>query len=178
MIIIFRKKINFFISIALISFIFISNLDANDNEKGKSVPNINLKDLVGKTINTKDFNNDGKPIVISFWATWCKPCLEELNTISELYDEWIEETGVKIIAVSIDDSRNSKRVAPFVKSKKWKYEVYLDVNSDFKRAMGVSNPPHTFLLDGNKNIVFEHNGYAAGDEIHLYEKIKNIVEKK
>jgi len=174
--IVFRKKINYLLSIALISFIFC-NLNANDIVQGKSIASTNLKDLTGKTINTNAFDNDGKPIVISFWATWCKPCLEELNTISELYDEWTEETGVKIIAVSIDDSRNSKRVAPFVKSKKWKFEVYLDENSDFKRAMGVTNPPHTFLLDGNKNIVFEHNGYAAGDENHLFEKIKKVVEK-
>ena len=175
---VFRKKNNYFIFIALIGLFFISNLNANDNETGKSVPNINLKDLLGKTINSKDFNNDGKPIVISFWATWCKPCIEELNNMSELYDEWADSTGVKIIAISIDDSRNSKRVAPFAKSKKWKYEVYLDENSDFKRAMGVSNPPHTFLLDGNKNIVFEHNGYATGDEIHLYNEIKKLTAEK
>ena len=167
----FRKKINF-VSMALISLFFISNLSASE---GKPIPSVNLKDLVGKTINTKDFDNAGKPIIIAFWATWCKPCLEELNTISELYDDWIEETGAKIIAVSIDDSRNSKRVAPFVKARKWKFDVYLDENSDFRRAMGVSNPPHTFLLDGNKNIVFEHNGYAAGDEIHLYDEIKKVV---
>ena len=174
----FFRKNNYLVLITLISFFFIFNLIASDVEKGRSVPNVNIKDLVGKTINSKDFDNDGKPIVIAFWATWCKPCLEELNTITELYDDWVEETGVKIIAVSIDDSRNSKRVAPFVKARKWKFEVYLDENSDFRRAMGVSNPPHTFLLDGNKNIVFEHNGYAAGDEIHLYEEIKKIVGKE
>ena len=174
----FSKKNKNFILITLISFFFASNLIASDSEKGKSIPNVNVKDLLGKTINSRDFDNDGKPIVIAFWATWCKPCLEELNTISNLYDDWVEETGVKIIAVSIDDSRNSRRVAPFVKSRKQNFEVYLDENSDFRRAMGVSNPPHTFLLDGNKNIVFEHNGYAAGDEIHLFEKIKKVVDEK
>ena len=173
-----KIKNNFWVSILLLCFAITSNLNADNLDKRKSVPNINLKDLIGKTINTNDFDNDGKPIVISFWATWCKPCLEELSTLADLYDEWIEATGVKIIAVSIDDSRNSKRVAPFVKSKKWNFEVYLDENSDFKRAMGVSNPPHTFLLDKNKNIAFEHNGYAAGDEAHLYEQIKKLIEEK
>jgi peroxiredoxin len=178
MIIVFRKKINYFISIALISFIFLCNINADEVEKGKSIPNVNLKDLTGKTISSKNFDNGGKPIVISFWATWCKPCLEELNAMAELYDEWAEATDVKIIAISIDDSRNSKKVAPLVKSKKWKFDVYLDENSDFKRAMGVSNPPHTFLLDGNKNIVFEHNGFAEGDETNLYNEIKKIIDKK
>ena len=174
---IYRKKIDYIIAIALLCFVVISNLNADSVETGKSLPNINLKDLVGKTINTKDFSNEGNPIVISFWATWCKPCLEEMGTLSELYEEWVAETGVKIIAVSIDDSRNSKRVAPFIKAKKWGFDVYLDENSDFKRAMGVSNPPHTFLLDGNKNIVFEHNGYAPGDEVRLYQEIKKITDK-
>lgn len=173
----FIKKINYLLSILLISFFITSNLNADDIEKGKFIPSINLKDLVGKTISTNDFDNDSKPIIISFWATWCKSCIEELNTISNLYDEWVEETGVKLIAISIDDSRSNKRVAPFVKSKKWKFEVYLDENSDFKRAMGVSNPPHTFLLDGNKNVVFEHIGYAPGNEIPLYEKVKNATKK-
>jgi thiol-disulfide isomerase/thioredoxin len=147
----------------------------NANETKKTLPNINIKDLMGKTINVQDFDNDGKPIIISFWATWCKPCLEELSTINDLYEDWKAETGVKIIAISIDDSRNSRRVAPFVKAKDWQYEVYLDENSDLRRALGINNPPHTLLLDGNKNIVFEHSGYAAGDEIKLFEQVKKIV---
>lgn len=147
-------------------------------ETNKKLASAQIKDMSGNIINTNDFDNEGKPIVISFWATWCKPCLEELNTISDLYEDWREETGVKIIAVSIDDSRNSKRVAPFVKSKQWEYEVYLDENSDFKRAMGVTNPPHTYVLDANKNIVYEHNGYAPGDENNLLKEIKKTLENK
>ena len=141
----------------------------------RTLPSVNVKDLMGRTVNAQDFENDGKPIVLCFWATWCKPCLEELGTINELYEEWREATGVKIIAVSIDDSRNSRRVAPFVRARDWQYEVYLDENSDLRRAIGVTNPPHTFLLDGDRNIVYEHNGYAAGDEIKLFERIKNLV---
>jgi peroxiredoxin len=171
---IITKKIFFLFLLVMVFWIPI--LNADELERGKSIPAINLKDLLGKTINSRDFDNDGKPIVISFWATWCKPCIEELNTIAELYDAWNIETGVKVIAISIDDSRNSKRVAPFVKSRKWQFEVYLDENSDFKRAMGVSNPPHTFLLDYSKNVVFEHNGYAAGDELHLLEEIKKAIK--
>lgn len=164
-----------FLAISLFFAIFLINSTLFSQETTKKIANVNLKDLAGKTVSTADFDNDGKPIVISFWATWCKPCLEELNTINEVYEEWQEETGVKFIAVSIDDSRNSKRVAPFVKARCWNYEVYLDQNSDFKRAMGVNNPPHTYVLDGNKNIVYEHNGYAPGDEINLLKEIKKAA---
>jgi peroxiredoxin len=140
--------------------------------RDKSVPEVQLKDMRGKSVSSSQFDNDGKPYVINFWATWCKPCIQELNNINDIYTDWQDETDVKIIAVSIDDSRNSKRVAPFVKGRAWEFEVYIDENQDFSRAMGVNNPPHTFLVDGNGKIVYEHNGYAPGDEDKLFEMIK------
>ena len=143
----------------------------------KSLPNIDIKTLQGKTINIQDLENDGNPMVISFWATWCKPCKKELNTIAEVYDDWQEETGVKLIAISIDDTRSMSKVAPYVNSSDWDYEVYLDSNSDLKRAMGVSTVPHTFLINGEGKIVWNHKGYIDGDEEELYEQIQHLVTK-
>ncbi len=135
-----------------------------------------VKSLDGKNVNTETFENGGKPYIISFWATWCKPCIQELNNIAELYEEWQEETGVKLIAISIDDARNSAKVAPFVNGKDWDYEVYLDANGDFKRAMNVNFPPHTFLINGKNEIVYQHVSYNPGDEIKLYKKLKEIIK--
>ena len=143
----------------------------------KSLPNIDVKTLQGKTINIQDLENDGNPMVISFWATWCKPCKKELNTIAEVYDDWQQETGVKLIAISIDDTRSMSKVAPYVNSSDWDYEVYLDSNSDLKRAMGVSTVPHTFLINGEGKIVWNHKGYIDGDEEELYEQIQHLVTK-
>ena len=125
-------------------------------------------------IDASSLKNDGKPIVVSFWATWCKPCIRELNAINDQYIDWQEETGVKLVAVSVDDSRNSSRVKPFTKSQGWEYEVYLDENQELKRALNVNNIPHTFLLDGEGNIVWQHNGYIPGDEDHLLELIEKL----
>ena len=61
--------------------------------------NITIKALDGTTVQTSAIQNDGKPMIISFWATWCKPCNRELNTIKEVYEEWQEETGVKLVAI-------------------------------------------------------------------------------
>jgi cytochrome c biogenesis protein CcmG/thiol:disulfide interchange protein DsbE len=140
------------------------------------IPSVNIKTINGGIINTSEFQNNNNPIIISFWATWCKPCKEELENIHEVYEEWVEETNVKLIAISIDDARNASKIKPLVNSKGWEYEIYHDSNSEFATQMGVKPIPHTFLLDGKKKIVWNHTGYTDGDEEDLYEKILEIIE--
>ena len=143
--------------------------------QNRTLPSVEVKTLDGDAFNIKKVENKGNPIVISFWATWCKPCKKELNNIAEVYEDWQDETGVKLIAISIDDSRNMHKVAPYVNSSDWDYEVYLDPNGDLKRAMGVSTVPHTFLLNGKNEIVWDHRGYMEGDEDELLEEIEKIA---
>jgi len=142
---------------------------------GNKIPQSTVKTLDGTKVNSGTFSNNGKPIIISFWATWCKPCKKELDAIHENYADWIKETGVKLIAVSIDDARSSGKVVTDVKLKGWEFEVYIDENQDFKRAMNVNNVPHTFIVDGEGNIVWSHNSYTEGDEETLYENVKKIA---
>ena len=141
---------------------------------GKKIPSINLKNIEGNPFNTSSISNDGKPIIISFWATWCKPCIKELTAIADVYDEWIEETGVKLIAVSVDDSRSTNQVRPLVNGKGWEYEVLLDANGDFKRAMNVGPIPHTFLLNGNGEIVWSHTTFSEGAELDLIDLVRKL----
>jgi thiol-disulfide isomerase/thioredoxin len=142
----------------------------------KKVPAIELNDLNGKSINTSKLYEEG-PVVISFWATWCAPCKRELNTIHEVYEDWQEETGIRVVAVSIDDEKTKAQVPMYVNGKGWDYVVLLDPNWDFKREMGVGNVPHTFLVDAQGNIVYTHTGYSEGDEEKLYEQIKLLKRK-
>ena len=140
------------------------------------IPSVDIKTLDGKTINTASFDNNGDPIVISFWALWCKNCIKELEAISEIYEDWQDETNVKLIAISIDDSRNTSKLKPFVNTKGWEYEIYHDPNSDFKRALGINQIPHTFLLNGKNEIISEHVGYTDGQEEELYDKIIKLIK--
>lgn len=166
------KKTLALMTLMLMVAVFLSPAYSKENKK---IPNVKVKNLKGEEVDTKHFSNGGKPFIINFWATWCKPCILELNNISEVYPDWQKETGVKIIAISIDDTRNSKKVAPFINGRGWSYEVYLDENSDLKRALNINNPPHTLLVNGKGEIVWEHNGYAQGDEDEVISQVKKLI---
>ena len=136
-----------------------------------------LRDLDGRAVRTDTLSNAGRPIIISFFATWCKPCNRELSAIADVYDEWREETGVRLIAVSIDEAQNSERVRPFVDGKGWAYDVLLDPNSNFRRALNVSLIPHVFILDGKGKIAYSRSGYTEGGEEKLIEKVRELIAK-
>lgn len=140
------------------------------------LPNVTLKDINGNTVNIAELRNDGKPFIIDFFATWCKPCNRELDAIAEVYDEWREETGVKIFAVSIDVAQNVNKVKPLVDSHGWTYDVLLDPNGDLKRALGIQMIPYVLIVDGQGHIVYKHNGYTDGAEIELIEKVRELIK--
>ncbi len=165
------KKIIF---LSLLVFLF-AGANAQDESKSlKKLPAVSVKTLDGKTINTAELSNNGNPMIVSFWALWCKPCINELTTIADVYEDWVEETGVKLVAVSIDDSRSTSKVGPTVNGKGWDYEVLLDANGDFKRAMNVNMIPHTFLINGNGEIVWQHTSFSEGSELQLIEMVRKL----
>lgn len=138
------------------------------------LPSVKLKTIKGLPFISDSITNNNKPVIISFWATWCKPCVRELTTISDVYDDWVEETGVKLYAISVDDSRSTTLVGPMINGKGWDFTVLLDPNSDFKRAMNVGPIPHTFLLNGKGEVVFQHTSFAEGDELSLIEMVRKL----
>lgn len=158
----------------ILSLLLLLNFSVQAQEYA-SIPQARIQTLDGATFNTADLSNNGKPMVISFWATWCKPCIMELSAIHESYEEIQEETGLKLVALSIDDVRNLDKVAPFVNSRNWNFEVYCDPNGDFKRALSVNTIPHTFLVDGSGKIVWQHNSYAPGDEEKLFDLVRRLA---
>ena len=140
-----------------------------------ALPGVQLKDLSGKPVNTAKLTNNGKPMIISFWATWCKPCIRELKAIHELYPEWQDETGVRIIIVSIDDAQNAQKVKPMVDGMGWEYDVLLDPNSEFLKALGGQMIPFVVVVDGNGNVVSKHSGYTDGAENELIEEVRKLL---
>jgi len=141
------------------------------------LPAVTLKSIDGSSVSSETLSNDGKPFIIDFFATWCKPCNRELSAIAEVYDEWQEETGVKVIAVSIDQAQNIHKVKPLVDQNEWEYEVLLDPNSDLLKALGGQMIPFVVVVDGNGNIVSRHSGYTDGAESELIDEVRKLLEK-
>ena len=140
------------------------------------LPAITLKTMDGKTVRTDTLSNDGKPFIIDFFATWCKPCNRELDAIAEVYEDWQEETGVKIFAISIDQAQNINKVKPLVNNHGWEYDVLLDPNGDLKRALGIQMIPFVLICDGKGKIVYKHSGYTDGAETELIEKVRELIK--
>jgi thiol-disulfide isomerase/thioredoxin len=158
--------------ILTLSLAFVFSL----NKAKAQLPAVTLKTMNGVEVRTDTLSNGGKPFIIDFFATWCKPCNRELDAISEVYEEWQEETGVKIIAISIDQAQNINKVKPLVSNHGWEYEVLLDPNSDFKRALGCQMIPYTIIVDGKGETVYKHNGYTDGAETELIEKVRELLK--
>ncbi|MGB0885079.1 MAG: TlpA family protein disulfide reductase [Chitinophagales bacterium] len=161
------KKI--LLSLAVFTLVFTMSLSAQT--KGQKLPGIKIKDLSGKSVDISKYSENGKMTVISFWATWCLPCKKELNNISELYEEWVEDYNVEVVAISIDDSRNASKVTSYINGQGWEFDVLLDANSDLKRALNFQTVPYTLLVDAKGEIVYRHTGYVEGDEYILEDEI-------
>ncbi|HWB62858.1 MAG TPA: TlpA disulfide reductase family protein [Chitinophagales bacterium] len=144
----------------------------------KSLPDVSLLDVNGKKINVADYGKSGKITILSFWATWCIPCKKELTNMSDLYEEWQKKYNVQIVAVSIDDSRSSPKVKPYVDGQRWQYDVLLDVNQDLKRALNIQSVPFTVIVDSKGKIVNTHSGYVEGDEYTIEEELQKMIKQQ
>lgn len=177
----FMKTYSKLIFALSLSLLFTFSMHAQDGAakkifSEKQLPDLSLNDMYGKKVNVADYGDNGKITVLSFWATWCSPCKKELNNISYMYEDWQDDYGMELVAISIDDVRNVSKVKTYVDGQAWDYDVLLDTNEDLKRMMNFQTVPYTVLVDQKGNIVYTHSGYVEGDEYILEDHIKELID--
>lgn len=164
------------VGLLLVAFFAFQFSLAQDNGN-KQLPDITLENLNGKEVSLSEYADNGKKTVISFWATWCKPCKNELTNLNELLPTWRERYNAELLAISIDDARNSRKVGPYVNGKGWDFDVLLDKNKDTKRQLNYSTIPYSVIINEEGNIVYQHSGYYEGDEYKMEDKLKALNKK-
>jgi cytochrome c biogenesis protein CcmG, thiol:disulfide interchange protein DsbE len=162
---------------AVFSFFFsLSAIAQNDEDlTGRKAPNFRLVNLDGKYVELNGISGNG-PILLSFWATWCKPCLEEMAEYNKIYEQY-KDKGFILLAVSTDAEKSVAKVKPYIRSKDYKFIVVLDTNGEVARKYYAQQMPYTVLIDKNGNIVCSHLGYMKGDEQKIEKLISELLEK-
>lgn len=141
-----------------------------------SLPAVNLKAINGISLPLKTIIENDSTVIIIFWATWCVPCINEMDAIQERLNDMADDKPFRFIAISTDEARTAQRVKPMVKTKAWSFDFYLDESNEVKRAFNVSNIPFLLII-GKGKIVYQHSGYVPGDEEILFEKITQLAEE-
>jgi peroxiredoxin len=166
------RLLKILILLCLAANTFYSQSDSEGMRRG---PNFKLENLDGNMVELNTETGEG-PILLSFWATWCKPCIEELSEFKKIYSEY-KDKGFKMFAISTDDERTVAKVKPFVKSKGYDFNVLLDTNSDVARIYYAQAVPYSVILDKNGYIVYSHLGYMKGDEKNVREKLSELLQQ-
>lgn len=163
----------------IISLLFaaVLTLGATQPVSPKKLPNITIADLQGKPVNIVEFTGNGKITVLSFWASWCSPCKRELDAIAELYPDWQKDYNMQLAAITIDNARALTQVKPIVEEKGWEYHILVDSKQELQQALNFQAVPQTFVVDGEGNIVYQHEGYTPGDEYELEKILKELSGK-
>ncbi len=165
--------------LVLLIFMLISSFTAfaqNDEDlTGRKAPNFKLVNIDGKYVELNKETGNG-PVLLSFWATWCKPCLEEMAEFNKIYNEY-KDKGFTILAISTDSEKSVAKVKPYIKSKGYDFPVLLDTNNEVARKYYAQQIPFTVMIDKNGNIIYSHLGYMKGDERKVKQLVSEMIEK-
>lgn len=138
----------------------------------QKLPDVKLEDGRGRIFQTASLVDGKSPVLIAFWSSTCKYCIEEIDALSEVLEDH-PEVSCKVVCVSVDDSRSVSRAKAMVRSHDWDgFTLLYDTNKDFYRSLNVVYIPQLFIYDKKGKQVYSHTGYSARDEAETFRIIK------
>jgi peroxiredoxin len=140
-----------------------------------TLPHVLIKRSNGTKLYASELTNQDKPILISFWATWCKFCIAELSAISSQYPSWQDSTGVKLVAIPTDEGVTEEYIKKFAERRNWPFEIYWDYKKAVKKSLGIEEIPHLLLVDSGGKIIWQKIGFNPGDETIIFTKLKELL---
>jgi hypothetical protein len=146
------------------------------NAQTQSIPTAALKTLDGLTVSSSDIFDSAIATVVVFWKSGSNKCCDNLESMQTAWLENLQQNGVKMIAICTDCNGSWSHVKPMANGRNWEFEIFIDPNGDFKRAMGISAFPCTMLFDYNQKLLCRHTGFCAGDEELICEKVMYNIE--
>ena len=138
-------------------------------KKFRDLPKVKIKTLKGKNILTDKIIKE-KLTFISFWATWCVPCLKEMKELEIIHHKY-SENNFQVLGINIDDSKTSRKITSILNSKNITFPIYLDTEQKFFSKFNSEAVPFSLLVSPDNEILWEHMGYLPGDE----KKIEAII---
>jgi hypothetical protein len=145
--------------------------------QNSTLPTTELYTCNGITISSDDILKDSQPTVIVFWKTYDERCVAHISSLLDSRDEVIEEDSLEFIIICVDCIGQTNHIKPFVMGQSWDATVYIDMNGDFKRNMGIVETPMTLMYDADQNLVCQYTGYCSGGDELICEKMKECLVK-
>ncbi len=154
---------------ATVLILFISLSQSQEN-----LPDVDLFTMEGTRISSENIQNDSVPMIMVFWKTYDDKCCKELADLNDVYIEKLKDKGVRIVAICVDNVGKMSQIKPFVYGHDIEFEVYIDKNGNFKRAMSIQSVPYTILYDKDTQPFCKFPGYCPAIDEMVCEKIDHL----
>lgn len=161
------KKIMLVLSLLLLTSSFL---------KAQTFSDFTLSDIDGNDVTLSKLLEKG-PVMLSFWASWCTPCKEEMKKMNDVYIKY-KDKGFTYVAVNVDNQKSVAKVKSYVTSQNFLFPVLLDTEKKvFEAYSGKDELPYSLIIDSDKNIKFVHIGFKTGDEAKIAQEIESLLTK-
>lgn len=152
--------------------LFNPTIHKQSQEIGQSLADITFKDGKGNVLSLADCR--GKVVFLNFWATWCPPCLAEMPSVNQIYEQFKNE---EIVFILVDVDGNFKKSQAYMDRKKYQLPVYTFA-SDLPKSIFSGSIPTTLIFDQKGRISFREEGAANYTNKKFITFVKELLKRK